>query len=143
MSKRYKTMRSSWTSVCSWTRRSPPTVPCYRKRRLGVCMCCVNRQAEESRPSSFSEPFRMNPLRTCIFCLTLRLKLTPTPREKRTRSRTQASQPKSKRARLEAEIAQQSSVASTAAGYIQICDVDPSGKYVQIKNMSDQVWHNT
>ena len=68
-----------------------------------------------------------------------RLKLTPTPREKRTRSRTQASEPKSKRARLEAEISQQSNVASTAAGYIQICDVDPTGKYVQIKNMSDQV----
>lgn len=85
---------------------------------------------------------RINVLRDFfLIILPLRLKLTPTPREKRTRSRTQASEPKSKRARLEAEISQQSNVASTAAGYIQICDVDPSGKYVQIKNMSDQVWH--
>ena len=32
-----------------------------------------------------------------------------------------------------------SSTSSSSAGFIQICDVDPEGKYVQIKNMSDKV----
>ena len=62
---------------------------------------------------------------------TLRLNLTPTPREKRTRSRTQQATERdlaSKRQRLE-----ESSVSSHAAGFIQISNVDPDGKFVQIK----------
>ena len=72
-----------------------------------------------------------SPLPTC------RLNLTPTPREKRTRSRTQQATERdsaSKRQRLE-----ESSVSSHAAGFIQISDVDPDGKFVQVKNMSNQV----
>ena len=68
---------------------------------------------------------------------TLRVNLTPTPREKRTRSRTQQATERdsaSKRQCLE-----ESSVSSHAAGFIQISDVDPDGKFVQIKNMSNQV----
>jgi len=40
----------------------------------------------------------------------------------------------SKRQRLE-----ESSVSSHAASFIQISDVDPDGKFVQIRNMSKQV----
>jgi len=40
---------------------------------------------------------------------------------------------------MEASATQQASVDSSAAGFIQISDVDPTGKYVQIKNMSNQV----
>ena len=72
-------------------------------------------------------------------CSPLRLNLTPTPREKRHRSRTQTSEPKTKKMRMEASVTQQANVASSAAGFIQISDVDPTGKYVQIKNMSNQV----
>lgn len=68
-----------------------------------------------------------------------RLNLTPTPREKRTRSRTQMTTERTKRPRLDPELSQKSTVSTTAAGYIQISDVDPSGNFVQIKNMSNQV----
>lgn len=47
------------------------------------------------------------------------------------------SEPVPKRPKLHQE--EQSITSSSAAGFIQICDVDPAGKFVQIKNMSSQV----
>lgn len=71
-----------------------------------------------------------------------RLNLTPTPRrEKRTRS-TDTSTQGVKKPRVDPSISQQkqsqpdSTISSSAAGCIQICDVDPAGRFVQIKNMS-------
>ncbi|XP_064390888.1 lamin-B2-like [Halichondria panicea] len=73
-----------------------------------------------------------------------RLNLTPTPREKRTRTRTQTGGepvPIPKKMRLETPHTQakKSSVSSSAVGRIHITDVDPEGRYVEIKNMSDEV----
>ena len=71
---------------------------------------------------------------------TLRLNLTPTPREKRTRSRTQQATERdsaSKRQRLE-----ESSVSSHAAGFIQISEVDPDGKFVQIRTCPNRLVSN-
>ena len=46
------------------------------------------------------------------------------------------SEPVPKRPRLHQE---EQSFTTSSAGFIQICDVDPSGKFVRIKNMSSQV----
>ncbi len=83
----------------------------------------------------------------CLHALTFilcRLNLTPTPREKRTRTRTQTGGepvPIPKKMRLETPHTQakKSSVSSSAVGRIHITDVDPEGRYVEIKNMSDEV----
>ena len=76
-------------------------------------------------------------------CLSVccRLNLTPTPpREKRPRTRFQPSVEKEpKRLRLDPDLTPVQQSNSTATGFIQICDVDPSGNYVQIKNMSEQI----
>lgn len=77
-----------------------------------------------------------------ILSFSYRLNLTPTPREKRTRTRTQTDgESVSKKIRLDTPTSTQkkSSVSSTAAGFIQITDVDADGRYIQIKNMSDEV----
>ena len=52
------------------------------------------------------------------------------------------SEPIPKRARLHQQQQQQEeqSITSTSsAGYIQVVDVEPSGKFIKIKNMSSQV----
>lgn len=68
-----------------------------------------------------------------------RLNLTPTPRGEKRRSRTQTTEQVVKKPRLDtsSQQTQQQSVSST--GCIQICEVDPQGRYVQIKNMSKSV----
>ncbi len=77
-----------------------------------------------------------------FFCA--RLNLTPTPRGEKRRSRTQATEPVPKKQRIDTPVPtpmqqEKASVSSSAAGCIQICDVDAAGRYVQIKNMSDSV----
>jgi chromosome segregation ATPase len=68
-----------------------------------------------------------------------RLNITPTPpREKRTRHRAPMSEPVPKRARLHQQEEQAVTTTSTT-GFIQVCDVDPAGKFIQIKNMSTQI----
>jgi hypothetical protein len=67
-----------------------------------------------------------------------RLNITVTPpREKRRSQRVPMSEPVPKRPRLHQE--DQSFTTTSSAGFIQICDVDPSGKFVRIKNMSSQI----
>lgn len=66
-----------------------------------------------------------------------RLNITPT-REKRTRQRVPMSEPVPKRARLHQQEGQ-STTSSSAAGFIQICDVEPKGRFIQIKNLSTQI----
>ena len=71
-----------------------------------------------------------------------RLNLTPTPREKRTRSRTQTSSEQvTKKPRLDPQPTEtkQSAISASAAGCLQICDVDPSGRFVKINNLSSEV----
>ena len=73
-------------------------------------------------------------------CILTRLHLTPTPREKRTRTRTQqvtTSEPASKKPRYDTTTT--SAVSTSASGCIHITKVDPSGGYVEIKNMSNEV----
>ena len=67
----------------------------------------------------------------------LSLNLAPTPtREKRTRSRTEdGTTPQGKKSKFAHEL----SASSKADGYIQIYDVDPDGRYIQIKNTSEKV----
>ena len=65
--------------------------------------------------------------------------MTPTPREKRTRTRTQhttTSEPAPKKPRYDTTT---TSVSTSASGCIHITKVDPSGRYVEIKNMSNEV----
>ena len=66
-----------------------------------------------------------------------RLELQPTPtREKRSRSqRDLGSQLPPKRTKRSREL----TTSSSAVGPIQICEVDPEGRFVQIKNISDKV----
>ena len=73
-----------------------------------------------------------------------RLNLTPTPRGEKRRSRTQVTEQVVKKARLDVSAQQQqqqqqSSISASAAGCIQICEVDSTGRFVQIKNMSNTV----
>ena len=75
----------------------------------------------------------------CV-CFLYRLSLTPTPREKRTRSHTQQSA--SKRVRLDTSLTQsqqETSSSSDATGDIRITKVDTEGRYIEIKNVSDNV----
>ena len=58
-----------------------------------------------------------------------------TPREKRPRVARDSEGPRSKRKK------QVAATSSSAVGFIQIIDVDPDGRFVQIKNMSDKVQH--
>jgi hypothetical protein len=71
----------------------------------------------------------------------LHITVTP-PREKRRSLRVPMSEPVPKRPRLHQQQQQQeeqSFTTTSSAGFIQICDVDPSGKFVRIKNMSLQI----
>ena len=69
----------------------------------------------------------------------LHITVTP-PREKRRSLRVPMSEPVPKRPRLhQQQQGEQSFTTTSSAGFIQICDVDPSGKFVRIKNMSAQV----
>ena len=45
------------------------------------------------------------------------------------------------RPQVEKQTVNEANISSTATGYVQIINVDPNGKYVQIKNMADQVRH--
>ena len=81
-----------------------------------------------------------------IDCVAPRLNITVTPpREKRTRQRMPMSEPVPKRARLhphqhQSQQQEEQSITSTSsAGYIQVVDVEPSGRFIKIKNMSTQV----
>ena len=65
--------------------------------------------------------------------------MTPTPREKRTRTRTQqvtTSEPVAKKPRYDTTT---TSVSTSASGCIHVTKVDPNGRYVEIKNMSNEV----
>lgn len=64
-----------------------------------------------------------------------RLNLTPTPRREKRKSRP-TSEPAVKKPRFDTPVQKQSTVTSSAAGCIQLCEVDPAGRFVQIKNMS-------
>ena len=66
-----------------------------------------------------------------LFCFRLNISVTPT-RDKRKRN-VDRDGPRTKRQK------KVDSTSSSSAGSIQICDVDPDGRYVQIKNMSDKV----
>ena len=70
-----------------------------------------------------------------------RLNITPTPPREKRRHVVPMSEPLPKRARLHHE--EQSVTSASAAGFIQISDVEPTGKFVQIKNMSSQVGTHT
>lgn len=67
----------------------------------------------------------------------MRLNLAPTPtREKRSRTRgDDVTSPPGKKSKFAHEL----SASSKADGYIQIYDVDPDGRYIQIKNTSDKI----
>lgn len=75
-------------------------------------------------------------------CVSVRLDLAPTPtREKRTRGHrdTTVQQPHSKKTKRSQEL----SSSSSAVGSIQITDVDPEGRFIQIRNSSDKVCSET
>ena len=63
----------------------------------------------------------------------MNISATPT-REKRTRQHGEKDGP-----RLKKQKKQVAATSSSAAGFIQICDVDPDGRFIQLKNMSDKV----
>lgn len=65
----------------------------------------------------------------------IRLNISATPtREKRTRQHSEKDGP-----RLKKQKKQVAATSSSAAGFIQICDVDPDGRFIQLKNMSDKI----
>ncbi|XP_019855325.1 PREDICTED: lamin-A-like isoform X2 [Amphimedon queenslandica] len=64
-----------------------------------------------------------------------RLSLQTTPREKRPRVARDGEGPRSKRKK------QVGATSSNAVGFMQIIDVDPDGRFVQIKNTSDKIEH--
>lgn len=81
---------------------------------------------------------------SAMLSLVPRLNLTPTPRREKRRSQ-HTSEQAIKKPRFDTPIQQQqqtsssSSVSSSSAGCIQICEVDSTGRFVQIKNMSTAV----
>lgn len=77
-------------------------------------------------------------MRVLAVCVSVRLDLAPTPtREKRTRGQRDSAmqQPHSKKTKRSQEL----SSSSSANGSIQITDVDPEGRFIQIRNSSDKV----
>ena len=92
------------------------------KDDISVLMCCVSLRL--LLLSLFPFPFPS-------------LNLAPTPtREKRTRTRVDDGTPPQKK---KSKFAHELSASSKADGYIQIYDVDPDGRYIQIKNTSEKV----
>ena len=67
-----------------------------------------------------------------LFVLRLNISATPT-RDKRKRP-VDKDGPRTKKQKKQVD-----ATSSSSAGFIQICDVDPEGRYIQIKNMSEKV----
>ena len=78
-------------------------------------------------------------LDVCIINLThvviTRMNISATPTHKKRKRIADTDEPHSKKPKEDIG----SSISSTSAGFIQISNVDPEGKYVQIKNTSDEV----
>ena len=82
-------------------------------------------------PSDFSLSAFTSEVNVGCSSLSLRLRIKPSPGKRRSLQQYSSSK------RAKSNIAP--SVSSTSAGYIQIVDVDPSGRYIQINNTSDKV----
>ena len=68
-----------------------------------------------------------------------RLLITPSPTKRGRPDSAGSPSGKRPRFRLEKESVNSANISTTATGDLQIVDVDPAGKCIRIRNMSDQV----
>ena len=68
-----------------------------------------------------------------------RLLITPSPTKRGHPDSAGSPSGKRPRFRLEKESVNSANISTTATGDLQIVDVDPAGKCIRIRNMSDQV----